>query len=112
MFMVFVHIVEITHSNLSSRSLLLFLLRKPKRILCSCHILLCPQLFGHERVSVLDEGLRRWKFHWFPTVSGEPHTPGATNFTASFNPHLLRTYEQMLDNHTSRHEQVTFVGLR
>jgi thiosulfate/3-mercaptopyruvate sulfurtransferase len=57
-------------------------------------------------VSVLDGGLRRWKFHWFPTVSGEPHTPGATNFTASFYPHLLRTYEQMLDNHTSRHEQV------
>ncbi|CAI8028774.1 3-mercaptopyruvate sulfurtransferase, partial [Geodia barretti] len=64
------------------------------------------RLFGHERVSVLDGGLRRWKFHWFPTVSGEPHTPEATNFTASFNPHFLRNYEQMLDNHTSRHKQV------
>ena len=96
------HIVEIAHSKLSSRSLLLFLLRNPKR-------LFCPQLFGHERVSVLDGDLRRWKFHWFPTVSGESHTPEATNFTASFN---LRIYEQMLDNHKSRHEQVTSVGLR
>ncbi|CAI8028773.1 3-mercaptopyruvate sulfurtransferase, partial [Geodia barretti] len=67
---------------------------------------LVAKLFGHERVSVLDGGLRRWKFHWFPTVSGEPHTPEATNFTASFNPHFLRNYEQMLDNHTSRHKQV------
>ena len=77
--------------------------KAPNQMTC----VLPTQLFGHERVSVLDGGLRRWKFHWFPTVSGEPQTPKAGHFTASLNPLLLRTYEQMLDNHTSHREQVT-----
>jgi thiosulfate/3-mercaptopyruvate sulfurtransferase len=64
------------------------------------------RLFGHERVSVLDGGLGRWKFLWFPTVSGEPQSPVARVFAASLHPHLLRTYQQMMDNHTSHQEQV------
>ena len=49
----------------------------------------------------------RWKFHGFPTVSGDPQIPERRVFRAKLNTQLLRTYEQMIDNHTSRHEQVS-----
>ena len=42
------------------------------------------------------------------SLGGTPLS-GVTDFTASFKPDLLRTYEQMLHNHTSRHEQVTYL---
>ena len=78
---------------------------------CTClHIIIvCNfflQLFGHTATSVLDGGLLRWKFHGFPTVSGDPAISERRVFRAKLNPQLLRRYEQMLDNHTSRHEQV------
>ena len=65
------------------------------------------QLFGHTATSVLDGGLMRWKFHGFPTISGDPQIPERRVFRAKLNTQLLRTYEQMIDNHTSRHEQVS-----
>ena len=69
------------------------------------------QLFGHSATSVLDGGLMRWKFHGFPTVSGEPEKPERRVFHVKLNPQLLRTYKQMLDNHTTRREQVAVMSI-
>ena len=64
----------------------------------------------HNAISVLDGGLPRWKFHGFPIKSGEPGKPEQKEFRAKFTPQLLRTYSEMLENHSSQKEQVSLVN--
>lgn len=47
------------------------------------------RVFGHERVAVLDGGLRRWRAEGRPLESGEPQ-PAARSYTPRFRPELVR----------------------
>lgn len=61
--------------------------------------------FGHDKVAVLNGGLRKWQAEGWP-VTDEivPFTKGV--FQARFNPAAVRSKTQVLDNITSRAEQI------
>jgi thiosulfate/3-mercaptopyruvate sulfurtransferase len=64
------------------------------------------RIFGHDRVSVLDGGLPKWKRERRP-VTGEPSAPSSgKRFTPRFRPDLVRSKDQLLGNLQSRAEQV------
>lgn len=60
--------------------------------------------FGHDRVAVLDGGLRKWRAEGRPVESGAA-TPARRRFRARLRRTLVRDVEQMLRNLTSRREQ-------
>ena len=72
-------------------------------------MLLVPQVFGHRDVSVLDGGLPRWKSREFPLSHGLPPTVVPSVYHSSYNPNLVRTFQQMMSNFSSREEQVRCV---
>jgi thiosulfate/3-mercaptopyruvate sulfurtransferase len=47
--------------------------------------------FGHDRVSVLDGGLLKWKAEDHPLQSGEATKPEARHFTPHIKPEIVRT---------------------
>ncbi|MBM3479290.1 MAG: 3-mercaptopyruvate sulfurtransferase [Alphaproteobacteria bacterium] len=55
------------------------------------------RLFGHDRVSILDGGLPKWRAEGRALEAGVVSRP-ACGFAASFRPALLRTKAQMLAN--------------
>jgi thiosulfate/3-mercaptopyruvate sulfurtransferase len=61
--------------------------------------------FGHEAVTVLDGGLRRWKAEGRPVESGAA-TPAPRAFSASLRPELVRDLAAMRANVASRATQV------
>ena len=61
--------------------------------------------FGHDRVAVLDGGLKKWKAEGRPLATGAP-TPTARRFRAKLRPALVRGLEQMRRNVDTRREQV------
>jgi thiosulfate/3-mercaptopyruvate sulfurtransferase len=61
--------------------------------------------FGHDRVAVLDGGLRAWTAEGRPLEAGEP-TPPRRQFRATLRPELVRDLEAMRRNLTTRAEQV------
>lgn len=61
--------------------------------------------FGHERVAVLDGGLRRWIAEGRPIASGEP-APSRRQFRATLRPALVRDLDAMRKNVVTRAEQV------
>lgn len=61
--------------------------------------------FGHRSVSVLDGGFRNWLKAGLP-VSAEVPRPERAAFQAKLDRSLLKTYEQVLDNLTSRQFQL------
>ncbi len=63
------------------------------------------RVFGHERVSVLDGGLAKWRAEGRPIEQGLPATQ-ARRFTPRLRRSLVRDLEQMRENLTSRREQV------
>lgn len=63
--------------------------------------------FGHDRIAVLDGGLRKWLAEGRPVASGPeaaPANPGT--FRARLRPGLVRGLAQMRDNLALRREQV------
>ena len=64
------------------------------------------QVFGHQDVSVLDGGLPRWKAREFPLSYGPPPTVVPSIYHASYNPKLVRTFQQMMTTLSSTEEQV------
>jgi thiosulfate/3-mercaptopyruvate sulfurtransferase len=60
--------------------------------------------FGHDRVVVLDGGLRKWRAEGRPVESGAA-TPAPRRFRARLRRTLVRDIEQMRRNVTSRREQ-------
>ncbi|MBB4349626.1 sulfurtransferase [Aliirhizobium cellulosilyticum] len=61
--------------------------------------------FGHDKVAVLDGGLRKWLAEGRPvTDEVAPFSRGV--FKAHFNPEAVRSKAQILDNIASRAEQV------
>ena len=61
--------------------------------------------FGHDRVAVLDGGLRAWKAEGRPVASGEP-SPAPGRFRATLRPELVRDLDAMRHNVDARVEQV------
>jgi thiosulfate/3-mercaptopyruvate sulfurtransferase len=61
--------------------------------------------FGHDRVSVLDGGLRAWKAEGRPTAGGTP-SPTRRQFRAVLRQELVRDLEAMRRNVATRVEQV------
>jgi thiosulfate/3-mercaptopyruvate sulfurtransferase len=61
--------------------------------------------YGHDRVRVLDGGLKKWRAEGRPVQSGAV-TPDAVTFKASFDPRRVRTIQQMIDNVGRGAEQV------
>ena len=53
--------------------------------------------FGHEKISVLEGGLRQWYKHNNPLSSALVQVPKET-FTAKFNPDLVKSFEQIVAN--------------
>jgi thiosulfate/3-mercaptopyruvate sulfurtransferase len=61
--------------------------------------------FGHQDVSVLDGGLRKWKEEGRP-LDDMPPMPRERHFTARLNTMMVRSKDQVLGNIASRREQV------
>lgn len=60
--------------------------------------------FGHDRVSVLDGGLAKWRAEGRPVEAGAT-SPKPCEFSARFRPELVRGLDQVRDNVTGRGEQ-------
>jgi thiosulfate/3-mercaptopyruvate sulfurtransferase len=63
------------------------------------------RVLGHERVSVLDGGLAKWRAEGRPLESGAAARAPA-RYTARLNPRAVRSLADMLANLESRREQV------
>ena len=63
------------------------------------------RLFGHDRVSVLNGGLHKWKAEGRP-LDTQIVRPQPASFVSTFRPELLRTVEQMMENIESKIDQV------
>jgi len=62
--------------------------------------------FGHDDVQVLDGGLPAWIAAGGGTGSGEPAPAAPTNFSARLRVKMVRSLEDMRNNHKSRHALV------
>jgi thiosulfate/3-mercaptopyruvate sulfurtransferase len=63
------------------------------------------RLFGHHDVALLDGGLPKWRAEGRPIDTVVPHPP-RRHFTPRFDPALVRDRQALLDNLSSRREQV------
>jgi thiosulfate/3-mercaptopyruvate sulfurtransferase len=63
------------------------------------------RLFGHHDVALLDGGLPKWKAEGRPVDTAAPRPPHR-RFTARFDPALVRDKRALLDNLSTRREQV------
>ena len=63
------------------------------------------RLFGHRDVAILDGGLPKWKAEGRPLDTAEPK-PARRQFTPRFDPSLVRDRRALIDNLSSRREQV------
>src|SRR5689334_2548889 len=61
--------------------------------------------YGHDKVRVLDGGLKKWTAEGHPTESGKA-SPKPASFTASFDAKRVRKLEQMIANLADKTEQV------
>jgi thiosulfate/3-mercaptopyruvate sulfurtransferase len=62
--------------------------------------------FGHDRVSVLDGGLAKWKKEGRPVTDTKSVVAAGTRFQARLRPDLVRSKDQLLGNLKTRSEQV------
>jgi thiosulfate/3-mercaptopyruvate sulfurtransferase len=63
------------------------------------------RLFGHHNVALLDGGLPKWKAEGRPLDTAIP-TPPRRHFTPRFDPSLVRDKRALLENLSTRREQV------
>jgi thiosulfate/3-mercaptopyruvate sulfurtransferase len=63
------------------------------------------RVFGHDRVTVLDGGLAKWRGEGRPVEAGEM-APPPRRFTAQFRPELVRDLAQVRANVQSQREQL------
>lgn len=64
------------------------------------------RIFGHQRVSVLDGGLRRWKAAQLPLASGEADARATSRYEAGFRPELVRNLDAMKTLLETREAQI------
>ena len=72
----------------------------------ACRVWWMFRLFGHDRVSVLNGGLPKWRAEKRPIESGEVELWQNGAFTPSFHPARIRNVEQMIANLDSRTDQL------
>jgi thiosulfate/3-mercaptopyruvate sulfurtransferase len=63
------------------------------------------RMFGHQDVAILDGGLPKWRAEGRPLDAAVP-IPQTRRFTARFDPSLVRDKRALIDNLTTRREQV------
>jgi thiosulfate/3-mercaptopyruvate sulfurtransferase len=63
------------------------------------------RLYGHHNVALLDGGLPKWKAEGRPLDTAMPNPPHR-RFSARFDPALVRDKQALLDNLSTRREQV------
>jgi thiosulfate/3-mercaptopyruvate sulfurtransferase len=63
------------------------------------------RLYGHPDVALLDGGLPKWKAEGRPLETAVPNPP-RRRFTARFDPALVRDKQALMDNLSTRREQV------
>jgi thiosulfate/3-mercaptopyruvate sulfurtransferase len=61
--------------------------------------------YGHDKIRVLNGGLKKWRAEGCPVQSGEIKAKPAT-FKATFDARRVRSMQQMIDNVASKAEQV------
>ena len=64
------------------------------------------RLFGHHNVALLDGGLPKWRAEGRPLQAAVPNPPRDRRFTARFDPALVREKRALLDNLSTRREQI------
>lgn len=62
--------------------------------------------FGHANVRVLDGGLKKWKFEGRAVEAGAVTKPEPGKFRASLDPSHVRNKAQLIENLTSKREQL------
>jgi thiosulfate/3-mercaptopyruvate sulfurtransferase len=63
-------------------------------------------VMGHKKLSLLNGGLPEWKKNGGDTESGPMRQPQAVSYKANYKAELIRSYEHMLANLTSKKELV------
>lgn len=63
------------------------------------------RIFGHDNVSILNGGMKKWLLENRPMESGE-QSNAAASFTSSFRPELVRSVDQVIANVSSQAETV------
>ena len=63
------------------------------------------RLFGHHNVAILDGGLPKWRSDGRPVDAAVP-SPPQRRFTARFDPSLVRAKRALIENLTTRGDQV------
>lgn len=58
------------------------------------------KIFGHDKVSVLDGGLKKWLIENRATQSGEPVPAKPARFSATLNPAMIRNMEQVAEGNS------------
>ncbi len=53
------------------------------------------KVFGHEKVSVLDGGLKKWLAEGRATSRGQPSPPTISQFSATLKPHMVRNSDEV-----------------
>jgi thiosulfate/3-mercaptopyruvate sulfurtransferase len=64
------------------------------------------RLFGHHNVALLDGGLPNWKAEGRRLETAVPNPPPHRRFIARFDPALVRDKQALLDNLSTRREQI------
>jgi len=64
------------------------------------------RVFGHDRVSVLDGGLPKWKREGRPVTGASSEPARGKRFSTRFRPDLVRSKEQLMANLRTHAEQV------
>jgi thiosulfate/3-mercaptopyruvate sulfurtransferase len=64
------------------------------------------RLFGHEDAAIVNGGLPKWKAEGRPLETAAPTLPAGRRFTPRFNRLLVRDKRALLDNLSTRREQV------
>jgi thiosulfate/3-mercaptopyruvate sulfurtransferase len=64
------------------------------------------RLYGHHNVALLDGGLPRWRAEGRPLETALPNPPRDRHFSARFDPELVRDKQALVQNLSTRREQV------
>lgn len=64
------------------------------------------RLFGHNDAAIVNGGLPKWKAEGRPLDATAPRPPAGRRFTPRFDPSLVRDKRALLDNLSTRREQV------
>jgi thiosulfate/3-mercaptopyruvate sulfurtransferase len=100
------HVFEEAMINMGVSNSDVLVIYDQQGVFSSCRAYWTFKVFGHERVSILDGGLPKWKREGRPVASGDVSVAKATAYRATYNPQLVQDYEGITQNLQSLHAQV------